>query len=190
MKKKILSLSVIVLCLAILSGGTIAYFTAEETVRNVITSGGIRIALVEQQLVDGALVDYPDEPIPVLPGKTVSKIVSVKGVEASAWIRMCYEITAFDADGVPMDVPAEELEKLVQIAPDSESWTFSDGWWYCNEAVDSGESTKPLFESVVFAVDMGNRYQESTVQIDVTAQAVQQANNGAAVLEAAGWPEA
>jgi len=35
---------------------------------------------------------------------------------------------------------------------------------------------------------MGNEYQNCTVSVDVSAQAVQVANNGADVLEAKGWP--
>ena len=46
----------------------------------------------------------------------------------------------------------------------------------------------PLFTTVTFAPEMGNEYQNSTAHIDVKADAVQVANNGDAVLEAAGWP--
>ena len=189
MKKKIFAMAVMLICISILASTTLAYFTDVGTTRNVITTGGIKIALVEQQLVGNQLVDYPDEPIPVMPGQTVSKIVSVKGVDQPAWIRMRFDVTFYDKNGKVMEVTATELEKLVLIATDGENWTFRDGWWYCNQAVTPGESTKPLFESVEFAKNMGNRYQESTVHVDVTAQAVQQANNGSTVLEAVGWPE-
>ena len=43
-------------------------------------------------------------------------------------------------------------------------------------------------EKVIFDTDMGNEFKSSTVTIDVQAQATQVANNGATVLEAAGWP--
>lgn len=187
MKKKILSIAVIVFCLAILSGSTIAYFTAEDTARNVITSSGIRIDLVEQQLVDGVIVDYPKEKIPVMPGEAVSKIVSVKVLEEDAWIRICYKMTVLNAANEPIGAEPGELEALIQVSPDEEAWTYRDGWWYCNEAVSRGNSTAPLFEAVEFSGDMGNDYQECTVIIDVYAQAVQVANNGSSALEAAGW---
>lgn len=189
MRKKIFALAVVMICISILASTTLAYFTDVGTARNVITSGGINIDLVEQQLVGGTLVDYPDQPISAMPGKTVSKIVSVKNLDQPAWIRMRFEVTFFGADGKAMDVPADELEKLIIIAADEENWTYSNGWWYCNGAVDPGESTAPLFESVEFAKTMGNAYQSSTVNIDVTAQAVQASNNGETVLEAAGWPK-
>ena len=189
-KKKIVAIAVLLICLSILATTTLAYFTDSAVARNVITSGGIRIALLEQQRVGEELVDYPDEPIPVMPGTSVSKIVTVKSLDEAAWIRMSYTVTIFDAAGEPMEVPASELEDLVVISTDGESWTYEDGWWYCEKAIKAGESTTPLFDTVDFANNMGNQYQECTVYIDVTAQAVQQANNGATVLDAAGWPEA
>ena len=189
MKKKILAMAVVLICVSILASTTLAYFTDIGIARNVIATGGIKIEVVEQQLVDDVLVDYPNEPINAMPGKSVSKIVSVKGLDQPAWIRMCYTVTVLDALGEPMEVSAEELAKQILIAADGESWTFQDGWWYCNEAVSTGETTKPLFETVEFAKDMGNEYQGSTIYIDVIAQAVQKANNGQTVLDAAGWPE-
>ena len=189
MKKRIFAFAVMLICLSVLASTTLAYFTDVGTARNVITSGGVSIQLVEQQLVGDRLVDYPNQPIAAMPGKVVSKIVTVKGLEQAAWIRMNYTVTVLDAAGDAMEIPAAELEKLIVIAADAENWTYRDGWWYCNQPVSAGESTKPLFDKVTFSLDMGNAYQESTVYIDITAQAVQKANNGETVLDAAGWPE-
>lgn len=189
MKKRILALAVVLICVSIIATTTLAYFTDVGIARNVITTGGIKIELVEQQLVGDQLVDYPNEPIAAMPGKTVSKIVSAKSLDQPAWVRMCFEVTVFDEAGEVMDVPDDELEKLIVIATDGESWAYQDGWWYWNGAVNPGKSTAPLFEAVEFAGTMGNSYQGSTVTIDVTAQAVQAANNGESALDAAGWPE-
>ena len=48
MKKKILLVAAVVMCLAIATAGTLAYFTSEDTAHNVITSGDVNIELVEQ----------------------------------------------------------------------------------------------------------------------------------------------
>lgn len=190
MKKKILYIAAIIICLSIITGGTLAYYTTSDTARNVITSGGVEVKVVEQQLVDGALQPYPNQPIPVMPATTVSKIVSVQSMEQAAWVRMNYTLTVYDANGKEMNVPADELAKVIVINPDTTNWTFKDGWWYYNTAVASGEMTTPLFEEVVFSgPNMDNKYQLCTVVIDVTAQAVQKANNGDTVMEALGWPE-
>ena len=189
MKKKVLYIAIVVICLALITGGTYAYFSTSDTARNVITSGGIEVNVVEQQLVNGTLQPYPSQPIPVMPATTVSKIVSVQSTEQAAWVRMNFTLTVYDADGKKMDIPADELAKVIVIASDTANWTLKDGWWYYNTAVKGGETTKPLFEEVEFSgPHMDNKYQLCTVVIDVTAQAVQQANNGVTVWEALGWP--
>ena len=89
-----------------------------------------------------------------------------------------------------LDITADELGQIMDLNEDSLNWTYSDGWWYYNTAIKSGEMTKPLFDEVTFSgPHMDNRYQLCTVVIDVNAQAVQQANNGESVWEALGWPE-
>ena len=42
MKRKILILSVLAICIATFAAGTIAFFTAEGKAHNVITTGGVR----------------------------------------------------------------------------------------------------------------------------------------------------
>lgn len=37
---------------------------------------------------------------------------------------------------------------------------------------------------------MGNEYQNATATVNVSAQAVQNANNGDTVMDAKGWPKA
>lgn len=189
MKKRILAISVVMICLSILASVTLAYYTDSAIARNVITSGGIDIEVVEQQKVGNTLQPWVDPEIPVMPSQTVSKIVSVENKQQTAWIRASYTLTVFDADKKVMDIPEDELEQVIIITPDSTNWTEKDGWWYCNKAAGTGEVTAPLFEEVTFSgPNMDNKYQGCTVVIEVEAQAVQKANNKETVLEAAGWP--
>ena len=190
MKKKIFALAVVLICLSVLASATAAYFTDIATARNVITAGGISIEVVEQQYADGVLQPYPADPVPVMPAAVVSKIVSVRSLEQAAWIRAKYSVRIFGPDGEEMETDAELLNDLVMIEPDEENWMSADGWWYYKSPVKNGETTAPLFEEVAFSgPKMDNKYQRCTVKIEVNAQAVQQANNGAAVTEAEGWPE-
>ena len=190
MKKRIFALAVVLTSLSILASTTLAYFTDIGSARNVITSGGIGIQVIEQQLVGGTLQPWPETPVPVMPGTTVSKIASAKNLEQPAWIRMNYTVTVYDASGKVMDVSAEELAKVILIEPDSAAWTQKDGWWYYKTAVNTGETTAPLFEEVVFSgPHMDNKYQNCTVTVDVTAQAVQKVHNGDTVMDAQGWPK-
>lgn len=47
MKRKLLILSVLAICVAMLAGGTLAFFTSEDKAHNVITTGGVEITLQE-----------------------------------------------------------------------------------------------------------------------------------------------
>ena len=190
MRKRVLSLAVVLICLSILASTTLAYFTDTAIARNVITSGGIGVEVVEQQRVGGVLQPWPGEPVAIMPGQTVSKIVSVRNLEEPAWIRMNYTVTVYDAAGNAMTIPAEELDRVIIIEPTGSGWSYKNGWWYYTAAVPAGERTTALFEEVEFSgPHMDNKYQNCTVTVDVTAQAVQKANNGATVWEAKGWPE-
>ena len=56
MKKKILYIAAIVICLSIMTGSTLAYYTKTDTARNVITSDGLSVELLQQKLVNGELI--------------------------------------------------------------------------------------------------------------------------------------
>ena len=192
MKKKLLTVAAIAICLATLAGGTLAYFTAEDQVHNVITSDAVDISIEEWQ-DEEQTIPYPDEPIEVMPGATISKIVTVRNNEAKSWVRANFEIIITDANGDRMELSPETLASIVTVAVNGEHWqqkTDEFNWWYYSDAVATGVATEPLFTEVVFdGPNMTNEYQNCTVEINVYAQAVQTAHNGDSALEAAGWPE-
>ena len=190
MKKKILYIAAILICLSIISSGTYAYFTKEATARNVITTGGIEVRVVEYKMENGERVPYTAPSMPVMPGKTVSKIVTVECLQRDAWLRARYTVEVFDEDGKKLDIPAAELEQAIIIEPDDSAWTETDGWWYYQDSIAVDSPSTPLFETVRFAhKEMDNKYQGCTVEIKVIAQAVQKVNNGTTITEAHGWPE-
>lgn len=191
MKKKILYIAAILLCLSIITSGTLAYYTASDTARNVITSGGVDIAIEEWQQTGAGLVPYPkDKPIHVMPSVTVSKIITVRNHDAESFIRVKLTVTVLDADGEVMELTDTQRNAVIHLTMNSEGWTEKDGWWYYTDAVDTGDVTEPLLTAVSFdGPNMTNEYQNCTVQIDVNAQAVQFANNSGNVLDALGWPE-
>ena len=206
MKRKLSLLAVLAICAAVVATGTLAYFTAEDTAHNVITTGGVGIKLVEK-IPDG---DDPDEGLDdfkdvdgVMPGTNEYKIVTVHNTEEQpAWVRVWVN-TAISESGDPISNPTikclpltieingesvnvveymvEENGKFVKLA-DSQNWADNwtqgeDGYYYYNRPVEPGQATEPLFEVVHFAKEMGNEYQNCKVYIDVAAEAVQTANN-------------
>lgn len=186
-KKKILLLVSIILCLSCVTVGTLAYFTAAETVHNVITSGNVDIDLIEQSSTDDGLVPFEDMD-GIVPGVTVSKIVSVKNTGVgTAWVRIAVEKEIQLAPGVEGDVDLA----LIELDIDTENWVEEDAYYYYTKPLAVGESTEPLFTTVTFDETMGNMYQKSKAFIDVRAEAVQVANNaeGETVFDALGWPE-
>ncbi len=185
MKKKILLVAAIVICLTIAVSGTLAYFTFEDTAHNVITSGGVSIEVVEKRKgTDGAEIAFPTDGIKgVMPGTEVSKIVSVKNNgNSEAWVRVKVNATiksAKDEGELPSDVMTYEIGK---------GWDEKDGYYYYQDKVPAGESTSILFDTVKFDPEMGNEYQNCRANIVISAQAVQTANNGTTVMDAQGWP--
>ena len=75
MKKKLLIIFGVVAILAILSVGTYAYFSSEQDAHNVISTGNVKLE-IHEKTASGE--DFPKEGIIVMPGDTVSKIVTVE----------------------------------------------------------------------------------------------------------------
>lgn len=188
-KSRITLIALAICCIALLSASTAAYFVVQGTAYNVITTGVLDIDLHEKT-TDGAEPDTPLQDLPdwqdkggVMPGMNVSKIVYVENIgDQPAYVRIKLEkhVTAADESELSTDVLVLDL--------DTANWTEKDGWYYYNSPLPAGENTIPLFNSVYFDAQTGNEYQNATATVKVSVQAVQVANNGATVMDAAGWP--
>lgn len=183
MKKKILLVTAMVICLAIAATGTLAYFTSEGKAHNVITTGGVKIAV--QEWADENKQTPFEDLEGIMPGMTVTKIAEIKNTGASdAWVRVKVEKSIkLKGEGTPDT-------GLVELALNTADWTEKDGYYYYTKALKPGEVTAPVFTSVTFNATMGNEYQNATATVNVSAQAVQNANNGDTVMDAKGWPKA
>ena len=182
MKRKLLILSVLVICIATLAAGTLAYFTSEGNAHNVITTGGVEIAV--QEWADKEKQTPFEDLEGIMPGMTVTKIAEIKNTGASdAWIRVLVtKKIQLAGDGTPNTA-------LVELNLNLTDWTQgTDGYLYYNKALTPGEVTAPLFTTVTFNATMGNEYQNAVATVTVLAQAVQTANNGETVMAAKGWP--
>lgn len=183
MKKKLLSLAFVILLLLSLVGyGTLAYTTVEGTATNVITSGGVKIALVET--TDSGRPFPADGVHGVVPGTTQSKIVNVRNTGAhTAWVRVSVDVAILLAN------EGEPDTDLIRLDYNRTHWREKDGYFYYLHPLKPGESTEvPLFTKVTFDAGMGNMYQGSEARVTVCAMATQWANNGSTVWEAKGWP--
>ena len=184
MKKKIAAAALIVSMLSISAMGTLAYFTDTGIAHNVITSGKVDITLIDDTEEIGK--PFPDGGITnVMPGTSVSKIVGVKNeeVSADAWVRLLVNtefVEGLDEEVVSMYLSErweKSDEKVTINGKEYDAYTYK-------EVLEPNTYTEPLFEEVKFAPVMGNEYQNSTLHIDVNAQAVQADNNPSIT----GWP--
>ena len=183
MKRKLLLLSVIAICIAIAATGTLAYFTAEGRAHNVITTGGVHIELLEW--ADEARTQPFEDQSGILPGASVTKIAEVRNLDGSAeaWIRVRIEKAIRLTGGGTPDL------SLVELALNETDWMDGgDGYYYYASPLAPGKTTPPLLTAVTFSRAMGNEYQGATAEVTLIAQAVQRANNGDSALTAAGWP--
>lgn len=187
LKSRFLACAMLVVVLAMLANATLAFYTDAVETHNVITSGGIRISLDET--VDAAGTPWQDV-TNVMPGDTVPKIVTVTNEEQPAWIRVWVDIECRRA------MPGGEMAKMqmnvqdflggrgnIAIDFNDTDWTYNtaDGHFYYKGVLGTGKTTEPLFTQVVFdAKDMGNDWQNGSLTISVTAEAVQVANNAGA----------
>jgi len=190
MKRRFAYCAIVCMLVSLVMQNTLAYFTTQETARNVVTSGGVHIQVVERQQTDEGLKPYPAEAIQVMPGSEVSKIVSVQNLDEPAWVRMAHSVMVVNPDGTRDILTPEEVRQIMAFDADTANWTYKEGWWYYGKALATGEESKPLFTEVTFSGSgMGDQFQNDTIVIDVVAQAVQKVHNGDTVMDAAGWPE-
>ena len=187
MKRKLLLLSVMVICIAIAAAGTLAFFNGDATAHNVITTGKVGITVNEySKYGPDERVKYENEQTGIMPGTTVDKIVVVSGEDgtADAWVRVKFTKSIQLAAGKQGKVDLG----LIKLNTGANWINGEDGWFYYNAPVKANQEAAPALLSVQFDATMGNTYQGATATVDVLAQAVQCANNGTSAQTASGWP--
>lgn len=186
-KRKVGLVAAALLLISMLSYGTLAYFTDAEAATNVMTAGNVDIVLLDQTDVNGTLADFNETfdggKTGVMPGDVVSKVVAVENDGSQpAWVRVKVDQTITD-----------ELDMTgITLNFDTTNWTTkqTDGYYYYRNVLAPAATTEPLFTGVSYSSALGNDYMNAVVTIDVSAEAVQVANNGSSFDTATGWPVA
>ncbi len=188
MKRKLLVLGAIMICLSIISVGTLTYFTAEERTHNKITMGGIDIAIVETY--DDWVQDENDPNLYKInnaePGQRWEKAVAVKNIgENNVWVRAQISLSITLADGV-----TKGDARYINLVTDNTKWSYdsNDGLYYYTEILSPGETTENILNLIELDGAMGNEYMNCTIEIVTNAYAVQSDNNGVTWVDATGWP--
>jgi len=167
-------------------GGTVAYFVTSETAHNVVSMSGVSILLSELAGPDGSRPFHDLENITA--GETYSKIPYVEnnGPEP-VWVRAKVSLKKTAGDGTESTL--SDFSSLMTLQDLGENWIFSsDGFYYYNSALQSGESTEPFFKSVKFADVIDEDFSLATYTLSVSAEATQVKHNGTSAQDAA-WTE-
>lgn len=180
MKIKILLLCLIIVLFSMVSVGTYAYYTKSVVATNTVTSGSVDIIIHE---TDGNGEPYPTEPVVILPGDVVNKVVTV---ENSGNQPLYLRVRLIPG----VNDPALSAHDCIHMDINDTDWTEQDGYYYYNRALNPGETTPALFTKVTFVGDkVTNAYLGKMFSLDVAASAVQSVHNGESALEAQGWSD-
>ncbi len=180
MKRRLLILFAVIAVFAMMSAGTLAYLSAERDTANILTTGNVNLK-IHEKTSDGK--DFPREGVVILPGDTVSKIVTVENTgSAPQYLRVkltkaVNDVTLTADDCLSMNI-------------NTANWTEKDGYYYYHRPLQPGQITEVLFTEVyVSLINVDNDYMGKYFTLKVAAQAVQSQNNGDSVWDAAGWPD-
>ena len=152
MKKKIITVCLLLSIISALAiGGTLAYFTDNETKENVFVMGEVDIELTETEWT------APDK---VYPGIAYDKNPVVKNVgDDAAWIRV--DVTLSDAQAFIAAATKYEIDDLsvIFIGHDEQKWTLAEKnrdtakdtltySYYYNDLLSADASTEAIFTQV------------------------------------------
>ena len=165
MKRKIITLSLIVAMAATaVIGGTLAYFTDEDVENNEFTVGNVDIDLTEPGWEETGKKDAET----VYPGEPLAKDPTVTNVgENPCFVRI--SVSGLDQFGDKGDIVY--LTKYVEGALNKGWVDGKDGYFYWTAPLDVKAKTAPLFDQIKMPTGLVGG--EEAAPIVVTAEAVQ-----------------
>lgn len=179
-KIRLLLIAMTAIFMMVLTRPTMAYYTTIGKSTNVVTSGDIQLK-IHEKTDDGS--DFPTEGVRVVPGEIVSKRVTIENVCGHPfYLRVKLILSAEDQ--------SLSAEDSLKIDFNAEDWTYVDGFYYYNRALQPREITPALFTEVeIVGEHVNNAYMNSVLALTLRAYAVQSENNPASSpWEASGWP--
>jgi len=164
MKKKVLSIFLVVALVAIAAVGTLAYFTDEDDATNTFTVGNVSILLTEPNWEGEGKEDAPE----VYPTEALAKDPTVTNDGANpCFVRI--SVTGWDCLA-----PAGNITYRTDYVDGKlgDNWVEYEGYFYYTKVLAVGATTDALFDQIVIPADLTNGYTGS-YSLVVTAEAVQ-----------------
>lgn len=163
MKKKILTLALVLALLAIMVGGSLAYFTAEDEVTNTFTVGSVKIEIFENgEETKADKVTFQEPLVPVVktddvandPGY-IKKAVSVHNTGANdAYIRTHIAIPTKLVGYLYLDLDASGWTRQADSKATVDGIEYDVFTYDYNTALSSGTNTNNLLKGVYLASDV------------------------------------
>ena len=176
---KLLVVALAVALIAVLSYGTLAFYSTTGKATNVITAGQIELA-IHEKTADGQ--NFPAEGVSVIPGDVVDKIVTVENVSNHPF----YLRVKLVNNSTDISLSDDSL----QVNLNTKNWTEgNDGYIYYNSVLMPGQITAPVFTQVeLVGENVTVSHIGATLSLTVDAEALQSENNPAVYpWDAAGW---
>lgn len=200
MKRKILSIALLMIFAVMLAWGTVAYFTAEDQAVNVLTIGSVDIEITEytkgynDETYTKIEQQMPETFKNIEPGQRIIKQVIIENRgKNKAWVRAKIIDTITSESNNPLNenvltYNVNNLNDTSAQTADGE-WIPNGDYYYFSTPLEPGK-TAVLFDVVSFeGPGMGNAYQGCETDIQVIAQAVQyEGNNGVDGCDPESWP--
>lgn len=155
-------------------GATLAYFTDNDSAKNVITMGHVDIDLDEPTWE----ANNPGGEIEnVKPGDKIAKDprVTLAADSEDAYVRVKLEITGLDSDKITDLLSKNDDGSYKYLDIDTSKWTASGEYFYYNDVLTAGDKVV-LFNNVTIPTTWGNEVVNTTFNIDITAEAIQADN--------------
>jgi len=177
---KIAAIALIMAVMSLFSMESMAFYTVMGDATNVITSGDVRMRIVETTATGS---EFPKDGVYVIPGDIVSKIVKIENTcEHPMYVRVKLIHSVSNQ--------ALSAEDCLGVKIDNVHWTLGeDGFYYYNIALEPAQMTEALFSEVeIVGSKVDNGYIGSVLNLSVQAYGVQSENNGSDPFTAEGWP--
>ena len=162
MKKKILSLALVVALVAIMVSGTLAYFTAEDEVTNTFTIGSVKIEIyendkaTEEDVYDlGVLTPVVNTENPAEDVSYIAKVVDVKNIgENDAYIRTHIAIPTKLVNYLYLDLDETDWTRQPDSSATVDGVEYTVFTFDYDNAIAKDEFTSELLKGVYLGSDV------------------------------------
>jgi len=176
MKKKVLTVALVLALLAIVVSGTLAYFTAEDEVTNTFTVGSVKIEIFENDKeTDSDTITFEDPLMPIVnittPSEDVSymdKAVKVKNTGANgAYIRVHIAIPTQLVGYLYLDLNETGWARQTDTTATVEGVNYTVFTYDYNTEVTSGNFTGELLKGVYLTSEADLKDNPDTATADL-----------------------